>query len=114
MNLKILSNQLSKLYNTLGNEWLVNLVETEPFDFRVFVRRADSPDDLHDYEVEIYTDRQMPKSFRYRQNKNSSLYEGIHLSVVSNYFKNLAKYVDPSFGEFRKTLGVSFMDVKPS
>ena len=108
MNPSILAKQLTKIYNTLGNDWLVQNYETEPFDFRVYVRRGQG-DDLHDYEVEIYSDRLIPKDFKYRNKKNGI--DGSHISFVQNFFKNLATYVDGSFGDFQKTLGVKFMDM---
>jgi len=107
MNLGTLSKQLTKLYNTLGNTWLIENFETEPFEFRVFVRKGDH-DDLRDYEVEVYTDRLMPESFKYKESKVKG-FDGAHISVIQNHFKKLADYVD-RFGDFRKTLGVTFMD----
>ena len=108
MNLKLLSNQLSKIYNTLGNDWLVSNYETKPFEFRVFVRKGDDKD-LRDYEVEVYTDRFVPNTFKYKDNNRNKM-DGSHISVIENHFKNLATYLDTSFGEFRKTIGVTFMD----
>ena len=110
MNLGILSKSLSKIYNTIGNNWLTENFETEPFEFRVFVRKG-GHDDLHDIEVEVYTDRPVPNSLKYREELKKSA-DGVHISVIQSYFKDLASYVDSSFGEFRKTLGVNFMDLK--
>lgn len=111
MNLKLLSSQLTKIYNTLGNEWLTQNFETEPFDMRVFVRKGGHPDYLHDYEVEIYTDRKVPKTLKYKEGIKPNK-SGAHISYIIGYFKDLAKYVDSSFGDFSKTLGVTFMDVQ--
>jgi hypothetical protein len=106
MNLKLLSNQLTKIYNTLGNQWIVDNFISEPFVFRVFVRKGDF-NDLHDYEVEIYTDRPFPQNFEYREKKK---FDGAHHSTVNQKFKDLTNYVE-RFGDFRKTLGVKFMDL---
>lgn len=114
MNLKILSNQLSKIYNTLANEWLTKNFVTEPFNFRVFVRRDYSGDSLGDYIVEVYTYDLIPKSFEYREEvKKDKFADGIHYSVLSNKLKELIKYVVPNMGDFQKTFEIRFMDLHP-
>lgn len=114
MNLKILSNQLSKIYNTLGNDWLTKNFETEPFNFRVFVKRDYEPDALGDYLVEVYTYDLIPKVFKYREEvKKDKLADGIHYSVLSNKLKELIKYVVPNMGDFRNTFEVRLMDLHP-
>ncbi len=107
MNLKQLSAALTSLYNTVGNKWLTDNFETEPFNFRVFVRKGDN-DDLTDYVVEVYSDRPIPKAMNYKD--KSKPVHGIHYSVVQHKFKELAEYID-TFGDFRKTLGVKLMDL---
>lgn len=109
MNLKLFSEQLSKIFNTLGNDWLVENFITEPFDMNVVVRKGGT-DDLRDYEVEIYTDRTLPHTFEYREGIKPHYY-GAHISKIQSYFKELLDYIDPTFGVFRKTIGVKFMDV---
>ena len=109
MNLGALSNQLTKIYNTLGNQWLTGNFETEPFDFRVFVKKGDSAD-LTDYVIEVYSDPPFPKNLKYRKDKGEG-FNGIHYSVVKSHFKELAKYIDTKFGSFGKTLGVTLMDL---
>jgi hypothetical protein len=106
MTLNQLSKSLSSIYNTLGNRWLTENFETEPFDFRVYVRRGYDID-LTDFVAEVYTDRPFPKDFSYKEKQNA---DGIHYSVVQYKFKELAQYVD-TFGDFRKTLGVELMDL---
>jgi hypothetical protein len=110
MNLKILSNQLKKIYNTLGNEWLVSNFKTEPFVFSVFVRRGDEMD-VWDYVVEVYSHPQMPNAFEYKDELNKP-FDGVDISVVRGKFKEFINYVE-SFGGFQKTIGVEFMDRKP-
>ena len=53
MTLPQLSKSLTSIYNTLGNRWLTENYETEPFDFRVYVRRGDDTD-LTDFVAEVY------------------------------------------------------------
>jgi hypothetical protein len=114
MNLKILSNQLSKIYNTLANEWLTKNFETKPFDFRVFVRKDYSDSSLGDYVVEVYTHDLIPKDFKYREDvKKDKFADGIHYSVLSNKLKELIKYVVPNMGDFQKTFEIRFMDLHP-
>lgn len=112
MDIKILSNQLSKIYNSLGNKWLVENFVTEPFEMRIYVRKGTDADDLHDYEVEIYTDRKVPGTFEYRKDVMAGVY-GAHISYIKTFFKELATYVEPSFGKFGKTIGINFMDIQP-
>lgn len=85
---------------------MIENYETEPFDFRVFVRRGDN-DEITDYVVEVYTDRPVPKSMNY---KNDSRGHGIHYSVIQHKFKELADYID-TFGGLGKTIGVKLMDL---
>ena len=106
MTLPQLSKSLTSIYNKLGNKWLTENYETEPFDFRVYVRRGYDTD-LTDFVAEVYTDRPFPKALSYKEKK---LTDGIHYSVVEHKFKELAEYVD-TFGDFRKTLGVKLMDL---
>jgi len=110
MTLPQLSKALTSIYNTLGNDWIVENLVSEPFNFRVYVRRGDHTD-LQDYVVEIYTDRPIPETIPFRNpSEQPSKADGIHHSVLRNKFKEMAKYVD-NFGGFRKTLGVQFMDL---
>ena len=111
MNLTEMSKSLSSIYNTIGNKWIVENLKEEPFDFRVYFRKGDH-DDLTDFIAEVYTDRPIPKTIDWKdQSKHKS--DGIHISVLSNKFKELADYIS-IFGDFRKTLGVKFMDIKPN
>ena len=113
MTLPQLSKALTSLYNSLGNAWIVENLESEPFEFRVFVRRGDN-DDLTDYVVEVYTDRPIPHTIPYKNpSKQPTRADGIHYSVLRNKFEDLCDYVD-RFGGFRKTLGVKFMDLESS
>ena len=110
MNLKVLSNQLTKIYNTLGNEWLTSNFVTEPFVFSVYLRRGD-PMDTTDYVIEIYSHPQMTETFKYKKELEKNV-DGVHISVLRNKFKELANYVE-RFGGFGNTVGVNFMDMKP-
>lgn len=103
-----LSKSLTKIYNTFANEWIVDNFVSEPFDFRVFVRKGDSSDTT-DYVVEVYTDRPIPHTLYYKD-KDAQWADGIHYSSVIDKLKELAQYVD-NFGQFKKTLGVQLMDL---
>lgn len=110
MNLLWLSNTLEKLYNTLGNDYLTQNFHTEPFEFKVKVRRGIHDEDLHDYVVEVSADRKIPKSFKYKDDVPKKRFsDGIDISVLRNLFKEYASYIDPTFGDFRKTIGVNFL-----
>jgi len=100
MNLFQLSKQLTKLYNKLGNEWLTNEFDTEPFDFTVYVKNGDEILDQGDYLVQIYSNTWMPKSF----NRNG---KKVRLEKISNKFEEMAKYIT----ELDDTFEIKFMDV---
>ena len=108
MNLQKLSEQLTMLYNTLGNKWLVQTFETEPFEFSVSMRKG-GDDDHRDYEIDVNTDRKFPDSLKYRENKKTK-FDGVHRTVIERHFKEMFKYVDTSFGGFRKTIGVNLIN----
>jgi len=103
-----LSKALTKIYNTFANEWIVDNFVSEPFDFRVFVRKGDSSDTT-DYVVEVYTDRPIPHTLHYKDHEGQAAW-GIHYTELINKLKELAQYVD-NFGHFQKTLGVQLMDL---
>ena len=113
MTLPQLSKALTSLYNSLGNAWIVENLESEPFEFRVFVRKGDHTD-LHSFVVEVYTDRPIPHTIPYKDSsKQPTRANGIHYSVLRNKFEDLSDYVD-RFGGFGRTLGVKFMDLESS
>jgi hypothetical protein len=106
--MKDLDKKLEKVYNTLGNKYITDNFISEPFEFRVKIRRGDRDDDLQDYIVEVYSIPNMPKSFTYKPEKNEFL-NGIHISVLKSKFKEFIKYVDSSFGGYGGTVGVNFI-----
>ena len=110
MNLKLLSSQLTKIYNSLGNEWLTSNFETEPFVFSVYVRRGD-PMDTTSYVIEVYSYPQMPETFKYKRELEKNV-DGVHISVLRKKFVELASYIE-KFGGFGNSVGVNFMDMKP-
>ena len=85
-------------------------IKNNPEDSIVAVRSRKSKydNDLQDYIVEVYSTPDLPKSFMYKGDEKN----GIHLSKLNSVFKGYVKYVDSSFGQFRKTIGIKFMDVK--
>lgn len=112
MTLHQLSKSLTTIYNKLGNDWITENFESEPFDFRVYVRRGDRGDDLQDYIIEVYTEKPFPDTLLYKpERKKNNWVDQVHYSVVIQKFKELANYVD-TFGSLGKTLGVKLMDLK--
>ena len=109
--MKDLSKVLEKVFNVLGNMYITDNFDAEPFEFRVNVRKGNRDDDLQDYIVEVYSTPNMPESFNYKSGKKDSV-SGIHISVLGNKFRELMRYVDSSFGEFRKTVGIRFMNAE--
>jgi hypothetical protein len=104
-----LNKILEKLYNTLGNDYLTDNFDVEPFEFKVNVRKSDYGDDeLYNYIVEVYSTPDLPKSFMYKGDEQN----GIDISKLTYVFKGYVKYVDSSFGQFGKTMGVRFMNVQ--
>lgn len=106
-----LNNILGKLFNTLGNDYLTKNFETGPFEFRVNFRKSKDNDDLQDYIVEVYSIPDIPRRFTYKPGKKDYI-DGMHISVLKHKFREYILYVDPTFGEFRKTIGIKFMNVK--
>ena len=111
MNLTELSHVLTKLYNKLGNKYLVDNFITEPFEFEVKVKYGD-PYEYYKYYAEVYSIPDMPHDFRYRPEvrKEKKKYAvGADISVVGSDFKSMIEYVDP---EKKQSIGVNFMNVK--
>lgn len=107
--MKHLNKILEKLFNTLGNDYLTDNFDVEPFEFKVNIRKTEYGDDeLYNYIVEVYSTPDLPKSFMYKDDEKN----GIHISKLNHLFKEYVKYVDSSFGQFGKTLGVKFMNVQ--
>lgn len=107
--MKNLNTILEKIYNTLGNKYITDNFDVEPFEFKVRIRKADRDDDLQDYIVEVYSTPNLPRNFDYKDGKRDSV-NGIHISVLGGKFKEFIQYVDSSFGQFRKTVGIRFMN----
>lgn len=106
MDLKTLQRVLERMFNSLGNQYLTDNFETEPFKFEVKVRKGER-DDLHDIMVEIISTPKMPKDLKYKKGKSNA--DGADKSVIRHKFKEMANLVDPTFGSFRKTIGVYFI-----
>lgn len=102
---------LEKMYNRLGNSYLTKNFDTEPFEFKVNIRKGDREEDLQDYIVEVYSIPDMPKSFKYKSGKGNG-FQGIDISILKKKFKEYIEYVDPFIGKFGKTVGIKFMNVK--
>ena len=109
--MKDLSKILEKIYNTLGNKYLTDNFDAEPFEFKVKIRKGDRDDDLQDYIVEVYSIPDMPESFMYKSGKKDGN-DGIDISVFKHKLKELIRYVDTSFDGFIITVGIRFMNSK--
>ena len=109
--MKNLEKVLDKVFNVLGNEYLTNNFDIEPFKFKVKIRRGDKDDDLQDYIIEVYSIPDMPESFMYKSGKRNGS-DGIDISVFKHKLKELINYVDSSFGGFGRTVGIRFMNRK--
>jgi hypothetical protein len=107
--MKLSPKTIEKIFNTIGNEYLVSNFETEPFEFKVNIRR-DRNHELYDYIVEINSTPAIPETLKYRPEIGKRS-DGAHISVLRNEFKNFIRYVDSSFGGFGNILGVEFMNV---
>ena len=109
--MKNLNTILEKIYNTLGNKYITDNFDSEPFEFKVNIRSGNRDDDFErDFVIEIYSIPDMPNGFTYKPGKSE--YNGIHISLLKREFLDYIKYVDSSFGGFRKTIGIKFMNVK--
>lgn len=112
--MKDLEKALDRIYNRFGNKYLTDNFDTEPFEFKVRIRkgyRSENYNDFDDYIVEVYSVPDMPESFEYKGGKRDGN-DGIHISVLKHKFKEYIGYIDSSFGEFRKTVGIKFMNAK--
>ena len=109
--MKNLDKVLEKIYNKLGNQYLIDNFGVEPFEFKVKIRKAHRDDVSNDYIIEIYSVPDMPDSFDYKSGKRNGS-DGIDISVFKHKLRELIKYVDTSFGEFGKYVGIRFMNRK--
>ena len=102
---------LEKVFSILGNKYLTDNFDTEPFEFKVKIRKGDGDYDLQDYIAEVYSIPDMPESFMYKSGKGDGM-DGIDISVLKYKLKELIQYVDSSFGGFGRTVGIRFMNSK--
>ena len=109
--MKNMDKVLEKVFSMLGNKYLTDNFDTEPFEFKVKIRKGDRDDDLQDYIVEVYSVPKMPKSFNYKSGRRNGS-DGIDISVFKYKLKELIRYVDTSFDGFGRTIGIRFMNVK--
>lgn len=107
--MKLSPKTIEKIFNTIGNEYLVSNFETEPFEFKVNIRRGGN-DDLYDYIVEINSTPAIPEILKYRPEIGKRA-DGAHINFIRNEFKNFIRYVDSSFGSFGNTMGIEFMNI---
>lgn len=111
MNLKELSDVLTKMYNKLGNKYLTDNFITEPFEFEVNVRMG-GPYEYHDYYAEVYCVPDMPNYFQYRpevRKEKNKWADGVDISVVITQFQKMIEYVD---SKRKGKIGINFMSKK--
>lgn len=106
MNLKTTSKTLTKLFNTLGNDFITNNFEEKPFYFTVFLKEGDPMFDEKDYVAEVHTDRWIPKKFKLKTNPEKS--ESVNL--LKEKFEEMIEYVGEIDGKDKK-IQVRFMDL---
>lgn len=95
----------------MGNQYLVDNFITEPFEFKVSVRRG-GDEDLYNYVVEIDSFPKMPNSLKYRPEvigKDNLWVDAADKSVIVHDFRKMIDYIDTSFGSFGKTIIVEFV-----
>jgi len=109
INPKEISSALEKIYNTMGNNYLTSNFITEPFEFKVNFVRTPEDESLWDYVIRVESTPKMPESLEYRNKKTPNGVDGVHKSVVQHNFKKYIYYIDPTFGSFRKTVGLVFV-----
>ena len=111
MNLTELSNILTKVYNTIGNRYIIENYTVGPFEFKVRIRYG-NPYEYHDYYAEVYSVPEIPEYFRYKpevRKEKKKLSPIVDYAFVELEFKKIISYIDP---ERSSKFGVNFMNVK--
>lgn len=111
MNLTELSNALTRVYNKLGNKYILDNFISEPFEFKVKVRYGD-PGEYHKYYVDVYSIPDMPEFFKYTpelRKKEKKDVVGAYINVIEIKFKSMIEYID---SERKGLIGVNFMNVE--
>lgn len=111
MNLTELSNILTKVYNTIGNRYIIENYTVGPFEFKVIVRYG-YPYEYHDYYAEVYSVPEIPEYFRYKpevRKEKKKLSPIVDFKIVELEFKETISYIDL---ERASKIGVNFMNVK--
>ena len=107
MNLTELSNALTRVYNKLGNKYILDNFFSEPFEFKVKVRYGES-DEYHKYYVDVYSVPDMPRFFTYRPEKKKNAFL-TDVNFIGLKFKSMIEYID---SERKGLIGVNFMNVE--
>lgn len=111
MDLTTLSSVLGKVYNTLGNNYLIQNFITEPFEFDVKVI-YDRDDEIADYIIKVFSKPAMPLSFYYTPEiKREKNLDGVDISVIKEKFKEIYKYIETG-NTTKKFVRVQFMNLK--
>lgn len=93
--LRQISNSLSNLFNTLGNQWITENFELKPFNFRVFVRRTGHDEEhLGNYIAEVYTDRFVPRQLKLSKKFRKKGKEFVPYKFMEKKLKEISKYMD--------------------
>ena len=107
MNLTELSNALTRVYNKLGNKYIIDNFFSEPFEFKVNVIYGD-PYEYHKYYVDVYSVPDMQQFFTYRPEKKKDAFRA-DVNVIGIKFKSMIEYID---SEKKGLIGVNFMNVE--
>lgn len=106
MNLKRTSQTLTKLFTTLGNEFITTNFQEQPFYFTVFLKEGDPMFEESDYVAEVHTDRFLPKKFKLKDNPEK--YKSV--DFLKEKFEEMINYVGEIDGKDKK-IQVRFMDL---
>lgn len=109
IQLKQVSSSLSSIFNTLGNTWIVENFELEPFNFTVFVRQTGHDEEhLGKYIAEIYTDRFVPRNLKLSKKHRKKGKDYVPYTTIEKKFKELSKYLDIKDGIEMKLMELDY------
>jgi hypothetical protein len=106
MNLYNAAKTLTKLFNSLGNSYITENFEEQPFLFNVYLKRGDPMFEEADYLAEVHTNRFVPKFFKLRSNPKKK----VSSEKIREKFQEMTSYLDEVANEGKK-IQVRFMDM---
>lgn len=107
--LRQISSSLNSIFNTLGNNWIVENFELEPFNFRVYLRQTGHDEEhLGKYIAEIYTDRFVPRNLKLSKKHRKKGKDSVSYTTIEKKFKELSKYLDLKDGIEMKLMELDY------